>query len=169
MKIVVKYLFSILLVVVLLPKAAEAQSGSLAYDAMLHGMYSNTVPIILADTLEPNNYLVLDAREPREFEVSHLPGAKWVGYDTFNKKSLADLPKDTAIVVYCTVGYRSERIGEKLEKMGFTNVKNLYGGIFQWVNEDKHVVDMNDEKTEKVHAYSKAWGIWLNKGEKVYK
>lgn len=146
-----------------------AQSGSKAYNAVLHAMYSNTVPLALADTLKSENFVLLDTRELREYEVSHISNARWVGYDNFNYRSVTELPKDTAIIVYCSVGYRSERIGEKLKELGFTNVHNLYGGIFQWVNEGKPVVDMNNTETNKVHAYNKAWGIWLNKGEKVYK
>ena len=47
-------------------------------------------------------------------------------------------------------------------------VYNLYGGLFEWVNQGKEVVKPNGETTETVHAYSKSWGIWLKKGEKVY-
>ena len=66
------------------------------------------------------------------------------------------------------MGYRSEKIAEKLTASGFTNVVNLYGGIFEWINQDKPVVDQSGSETELVHAYSKKWGIWLNEGVKVY-
>ena len=52
--------------------------------------------------------------------------------------------------------------------MGFENVRNLYGGIFQWKNQDKPVVDTKGIKTDSVHTYSKAWSKWLKKGIKVY-
>ncbi|WP_159038468.1 hypothetical protein [Brumimicrobium mesophilum] len=44
----------------------------------------------------------------------------------------------------------------------------MYGSIFEWVNEGKPVYNLEGEETMKVHAYSKSWGIWLKKGEKVY-
>ena len=66
------------------------------------------------------------------------------------------------------MGYRSERIGEKLQKMGFTNVKNLYGGIFDWKNQDFEVVGMDNLATDSVHTYNKSWSKWLYKGIKVY-
>ena len=71
--------------------------------------------------------------------------------------------------MYCSVGYRSERIGEKLIKEGYSNVFNLYGGIFDWVNNDNPVYDFN-EKVYKVHAYNKDWGKWVENEscEKVY-
>jgi hypothetical protein len=65
------------------------------------------------------------------------------------------------------VGARSEKITEELLKKGYSDVSNLYGGIFEWVNEGKPVYT-NNRKTTKVHAYSMAWGIWLKQGEKVY-
>ncbi len=78
------------------------------------------------------------------------------------------LNKDSPIIVYCSVGYRSERVGEKLKSAGFKNVKNLYGGIFQWVNEGHPVVNKKDHWTDSVHTYNKNWSQWLTKGIKVY-
>lgn len=112
--------------------------------------------------------LYLDARELPEYQVSHLAGARWVGYDSFDLKSVADLPRDTALVIYCSVGYRSEKVTEKLLQAGFTQVSNLYGGIFEWVNERRPIVDMQGAPTEKLHAYSPSWGVWVAHGEKVY-
>ena len=57
---------------------------------------------------------------------------------------------------------------EKLKAAGYRNVRNLYGSIFEWVNQDNPVVDNQGKPTQKVHAYSRTWGVWLNKGEKVY-
>jgi hypothetical protein len=51
---------------------------------------------------------------------------------------------------------------------GYTNIQNMYGGVFEWINDDFPVYDMQGKQTTKVHAYSKAWGIWLKKGDKVY-
>ena len=94
-----------------------------------------TVAVIDADSLflQMNKYVILDAREYDEYERSHIVGAHYVGYDDFSKDALAAIPPNQAIVVYCSIGYRSEKIGEKLQKMGYTNVSNLYGSIFEWV------------------------------------
>ncbi len=77
------------------------------------------------------------------------------------------IPKNATIVVYCTVGVRSEQVGIRLKKMGYTNVNNLLGSIVEWVNQGNVVVDANNKETKKVHVYSKDYGKWLNKGEKV--
>jgi 3-mercaptopyruvate sulfurtransferase SseA len=60
------------------------------------------------------------------------------------------------------------RLPARSKKAGFENVYNLYGGIFQWINEGYELVNQDGKPTNKIHAYSKTWGIWLNKGEKVY-
>jgi len=112
--------------------------------------------------------VLLDAREPREFAVSHLRGARLVGYDTFSLAEVQDLPKNAPIVVYCSVGLRSEKIGARLQQAGFTNVRNLYGGIFEWVNEDQPIEGASGQPTDRVHAYSPTWGVWLQRGQKVY-
>ncbi len=55
--------------------------------------------------------LLLDAREPEEFNVSHIKGAKNYGYKSPNKNLLKDVPKNTEIIVYCSVGVRSQNTG----------------------------------------------------------
>jgi rhodanese-related sulfurtransferase len=143
-----------------------------SYSELLKSLYKNSVPVINAAELHAlqqsdTALIILDAREPNEFKVSHLLGAQHAGYDHFAMREWKSLPKDSKIVVYCSVGYRSERVGEKLKAAGFEQVYNLYGGIFQWKNEGYEVYH-NEEKTERVHAYSPRWGKWLEKGERVY-
>lgn len=168
-----KFIFRMLFFA-LIWQGARGQSTEAAYIKKLEKLYQNTVPIIQPAELKAamdreEKIILLDTRAPGEFAVSHLPGAEFVNYDKFNKKNFANRDKSVRIVVYCTVGYRSERIGEKLQKMGFENVQNLYGGIFEWKNQGNGVVDKNGEVTERVHAYNKDWGRWLREGEKVYK
>ena len=143
------------------------------FDEMVEETIHQTIPTISTSKLYTqltNNeeLLLLDAREKKEYDVSHIEGAKYVGYDHFKVNRLKDVNKSTPIVVYCSVGYRSEKVGEQLKEAGFTNVLNLYGGIFDWKNKDYPIVDSNSQKTEKIHAYNKSWGKWLTAGEQVY-
>jgi rhodanese-related sulfurtransferase len=112
--------------------------------------------------------VVLDTRKAEEFQISHIPGAIFADYDSFSEKNLRDIPKNAKVVVYCSVGYRSERIGEKLRKWGYANVQNLYGGIFEWVNQGLPILDAEGKPTSKVHTYNEDWGQWLDKGQKVF-
>jgi rhodanese-related sulfurtransferase len=151
--------------------SCNAQVESRSFNVLLKSMLKESVPTISVAELakqKTENIVFLDAREKNEFDVSHLKNAKWVGYDDFELSRVANVPKDKEIVIYCSIGVRSEKIGEKLQKAGYTNVKNLYGSIFEWVNEGNTVYDSYNRPTNKVHAYNKKWGIWLKKGEKVY-
>ena len=132
---------------------------------------TESIPYISATELkDAQDIIVLDAREKDEYQVSHLKNAVWVGYKSFDiQKVLSKIPdKKINIVVYCSVGVRSENIGEKIVKEGYSNVKNLYGGIFEWKAKEYPVYDMNNQETEKVHAFSKLWGKLLTNAKKVY-
>ena len=93
-----------------------------------------------------------------------------MGYTAFNlKEILKKIPnKKSKIVVYCSLGIRSEDIAEKLKVGGYTNVLNLFGGLFKWKNKGNPLFDSEENKTEKVHAFSEHWSQWLLKGTKVY-
>ncbi len=143
------------------------------YDEMLNSLYGHTVPVIKSSDLstmmsKSRKPIILDTRSPEEFAVSHLEGARFIDYDHFDKKEVESLPKSMPVVVYCSVGYRSEKIGEELQKIGFRDVKNLYGGIFQWKNEGFQVVNKNEAPTDSIHAYNKTWAVWLKSGTKVF-
>lgn len=143
--------------------------GQQTFEEKLESLYKNTVPLIKAEELsDKKNVVLLDIRSPEEYEVSHLEGAVMVDYDRFSKNDVKEIKKDQEVIVYCSVGYRSERIGEKLQKMGFKNVKNLYGGIFDWKNKDLLVVNQYNQPTDSVHTYNRAWSKWLKNGIKVY-
>jgi rhodanese-related sulfurtransferase len=130
------------------------------------------VPAIDVDSLKKiqPQVFILDAREPKEFAVSHLEGAVNCGYDHFDKTVLDSIAKDRPIVVYCSIGYRSEKIARKLQKMGYNQVSNLYGSIFEWVNRGYAVVDEKNRPTPKIHTYNKSWSRWVDdkKSEKIY-
>ncbi len=146
-----------------------AQVQSSAYNLMLKTLLSHSVPeVTVLQVKAMDNIVLLDAREWNEYEVSHLSNSMFAGYDEFEIDKVKSISKNQKIVVYCSVGYRSEKIADKLKQAGFTDVSNLYGGIFEWVNQGNPVVDKNGKVTDNIHAYSKTWGVWLNKGVKVY-
>ena len=142
------------------------------FDGVMTLFYKNTVPLIkteeLIQKMQYQQPLLLDTRTRSEFSVSHLPGAQFIEYDDFKSGDVAHIPKNKEIIVYCSVGYRSERIGEQLLDMGYTKVYNLYGGIFDWKNQSQIVVNHLNLPTDSVHTFSKVWSIWLHKGIKVY-
>ncbi len=142
------------------------------FDVRVSELIDFSVPLIGVQELNQNfsDYTVFDTREKEEFTVSHIDGAKYLGYDDFDISRLGNIPKDTKIVLYCSVGYRSEKIGEKLMDLGFTNIYNLYGSIFEWANQGYKVVDGSGVETQKIHTYNKNWSKWLDesKAEKIW-
>ncbi|MDN3491177.1 rhodanese-like domain-containing protein [Winogradskyella bathintestinalis] len=132
---------------------------------------SESVPYISVQELAmpKTEVVLLDSRELIEFETSHLKDAIYVGYDNFKLEDTTKLlnDKQQTIVVYCSLGIRSEDIAEQLKRSGYTNVYNLFGGIFEWKNNDFTVYNTTGE-TENVHAFSKDWSQWLLKGTKIY-
>lgn len=145
--------------------------GQKTIPKVLEKLNSKTVPYITVEELQNKKEVVmLDTREINEFNVSHIKNALHVGYNNFDKNKITlELPnKNANIVVYCSIGVRSERIGEKLLKMGYKNVYNLYGGIFEWKNNNGIVVNNKNMETDDVHTFNKKWSQYLKKGRKIY-
>ncbi|WP_236974500.1 rhodanese-like domain-containing protein [Membranihabitans maritimus] len=133
------------------------------FEKKLSTILDYNVPLISVDELEQNQgeYILLDTREREEFEVSHIQNAIFVGFNRPDYSMLKDIDKDHPVVTYCSVGYRSEKIGNDLKAMGFTNVFNLYGSIFEWVNNGYPVVGLSGQETDTVHTFNKRWSKWL--------
>lgn len=146
-------------------------SGQNSLKKLLKKYNTENVSYASVEMIKSNpNYVLLDARELKEYKVSHLKNAIHVGYDHFNLENTTTklTDKNATIVVYCSVGIRSEDIAEKLQKAGYKNVFNLFGGIFEWKNKENIVVDSKNQPTENVHTFNKEWSKWLKKGIKVY-
>ena len=103
--------------------------------------------------------VLLDIRSAEEFAVSRIPGARHMPPDTvvdFAERELASLDRSQLIVVYCAVGMRSAAAARDLKFLGFTQVKNLRGSLFQWANEGRAL-----EGATVVHPYNDYWGQLL--------
>ncbi len=155
--------------------SSYAQKSSVPNDGfsqMVNDHLSFSVPIINTEDLYKikTEVVLLDAREIEEYNVSHLRNAIHIGYKTFDKSSMKNIAKDKKIVIYCSIGYRSEKIGEQLMKMGYKHVFNLYGSLFAWVNRGYEVIDSKGKVTFNVHGYDDSWSKWIinKKYKKVY-
>ncbi len=144
------------------PPPARPALVSQALDEKLSRLLRYDVPLISVDSLtrmtEP---LLLDVRARAEFQVSHLPGAVRVEPGQAPPAWLDTVARDRPIVVYCSVGYRSEKYARDLRAAGFTEVSNLYGALFEWVDRGHLVVDSTGAPTDRVHTYNQRWGQWL--------
>jgi rhodanese-related sulfurtransferase len=106
--------------------------------------------------------LLIDARTAAEYQVSHLQGAIRAETAAQAVTALAREPKDRAIVVYCSVGYRSSALARELMRLGHTQVANLEGSIFEWANKGFPVY-RGTEPARVVHPYDASWGALLDR------
>lgn len=152
--------------------------GDTAYYSQLKLLYSHSVPTISTDSLarlievsgsaEPAAFVLLDTRELHEWQLSHIPHAQWAGFDNFTL-NLPGLPgPDTPVVLYCTIGYRSEQIAEQLSQAGYRKVSHLYGGIIDWKNQGYPLLNHRSRSTDSVHTYDAYWSIFLKNGIPIY-
>jgi rhodanese-related sulfurtransferase len=78
-------------------------------------------------------FLLVDVREESEFAKDHLPGAIHLGKGVIERDIEARVPElNTEMVLYCGGGYRSALAADNLQKMGYTNVISMDGGIRGW-------------------------------------
>lgn len=140
-----------------------AQVKEKAYDIMLSNLLEHNIQETSVAEFQANidSFQILDSRSFEEYKTSHIKNAIWIGYDDFQSEKLTELDSTKPILVYCSVGYRSEKITQKLYSLGFKSVSNLYGGIFEWANKGLPIYK-NQTPTDTIHAYDKQWGIWLN-------
>lgn len=153
----------VLLILSVVQLHAQNKVSNKKFDRTLNFILKRNVPEMSVNQLKDSlhSYLLLDTREYQEYKISHIPNAIHVGYDSFDLEKVKDVPKNSRIVCYCSVGYRSEKIVQQLIKAGFSNVYNLYGSIFEWVNCGYPVVDTDENKTQNVHSYSRYWNKYL--------
>ncbi len=113
----------------------------------------------LADGQRPAPVL-LDVRTPAEWNVSHLANARRVDPQATAQEAAGGLAKDAPIVAYCSVGYRSGEMAQRLRAAGFSHVQDLEGSIFEWANEGRPLVH-EGKPANKVHPYNASWGKLL--------
>jgi rhodanese-related sulfurtransferase len=78
-------------------------------------------------------FLLIDVREESEYAADHLPGAVHLGKGIIERDVEALVPdQDTPMVLYCGGGFRSALAADNLQKMGYTQVLSMDGGIRGW-------------------------------------
>ena len=82
---------------------------------------------------EQHGAIILDVREPNEYNSGHIPGAVLLPVGSINEDSAKDaIPaKSTAVLVYCRSGNRSKAASSVLVELGYTQVYE-FGGIIDW-------------------------------------
>jgi sulfur-carrier protein adenylyltransferase/sulfurtransferase len=80
-----------------------------------------------------DDVFILDVREPNEYQICRIPGSVLIPLGELPRR-YAELPTDKDIVAHCKMGGRSAKATEFLQSVGFKRVKNLRGGILDWID-----------------------------------
>jgi adenylyltransferase/sulfurtransferase len=110
-------------------EAAEAAAGSTISVTQLE--------VMLKEREEgTRDFELIDVREPNEFEINRIPGAKLIPKGEFlNGNALGDLPSDKPIVLHCKSGVRSAEVLAIVKGAGYGDAVHVGGGVVAWVSQ----------------------------------
>lgn len=157
----------VVLVLLCLSAAANAdESGLEAMKKLIHSQFPDVTQISTAElakwltTKEREPPLLLDVRSEKEYSVSHLPGAIRVDPDADPAAMFTNLIRAHPVVTYCSIGYRSSAMAQRMQKAGWRDVRNLEGSIFAWANEGR-LLEADGKRVTKVHPYNRVFARML--------
>jgi sulfur-carrier protein adenylyltransferase/sulfurtransferase len=109
--------------------------GTATSSATLANGVKEIKPSQLAQRLERGEKIeIIDVREPYEWEIGHIPGARLVPLGQITEE-IPRLDKRRETILYCKAGTRSMRAAQQLADAGVADVRNLAGGILRWIDE----------------------------------
>lgn len=116
-----------------------------------------------AKMLSKGAITILDVRDENEFDVSHLTGAL-----RYEEELLEGLDPNAPVLVYCTVGLRSNKLAQTLREQGFNEIIELQDGLIGWSNAQLPLVNSSNKITDSIHVYNQYFGRLLKEGTPVY-
>jgi rhodanese-related sulfurtransferase len=121
------------------------------------------IPIIEVHELAHSvPFILVDVRSLKEMKTSMINGAISLQEFETNKESY----KNKLIIPYCTIGMRSGKYTEKLNKEGL-NAKNLKGGVLSYAHAGFNF-SQDGKETKNVHVYSEAWNLLPKSYKGIY-
>jgi len=115
--------------------------------------------------MDTDDIVIFDVRELNEHQVSHIKSAIQVNPDINSdefKAEFSSLIAEKVVIFYCSVGVRSSALASRLESIlseaQVSTFYNLKGGLFQWHNELRPLVNTKETSTEDIHPYNDYWG-----------
>ncbi|HEX7245877.1 MAG TPA: molybdopterin-synthase adenylyltransferase MoeB [Solirubrobacterales bacterium] len=113
-------------------------------------------PFEAAQEIEGGDVVLIDTREPHEFQESRIEGGKLVPPGLLGDEIAAAAPdKSTRTILYCRSGNRSYKAAEQMEAMGYTDVASMAGGILLWQEQGLPVVATEGMTPEQRDRYSR--------------
>jgi rhodanese-related sulfurtransferase len=109
------------------PEAAAAQEPALDLASLPRNLDVQTA----ATLAEREDVVILDVREQDEWDAGHIPGALFIPMSEIQGR-LSEVPSDKTVIVQCRSGNRSSQVTDYLQQQGFTNIRNMAGGLNAW-------------------------------------
>jgi len=129
----------------------------------------------LEDKLEScdGSIIVIDCRSSGEHQVSKIRGAQHLNFnadeDIINEFLVENgVESDKNVVCYCSIGYRSSILANRINAIGAGNASNLEGSMFKWANEGREIVDFGGNTTHFVHPYNWFFGLTISPSKWLY-
>ncbi len=113
---------------------------------------------------QEKNIVLVDVRSPKEREVSIIPGA--ISIEEFEENLAHYSNRDSMMVAYCTIGYRSGKYAQKLRQQGI-NIFNLEGSLLAWSHSQGELVN-DSGSTKQVHVYDRQWELTADNYQPVW-
>ncbi|MDX6201531.1 MAG: sulfur-carrier protein adenylyltransferase/sulfurtransferase [Frankiales bacterium] len=115
----------------------EAFCGTVSDEAVIAAQGSTITSGELKAKIDAGDeFLLVDVREPAEYEIVKIPGSVLIPKgDIISGAALADLPQDKPVILYCKTGVRSAEALAVLKKAGFRDATHVQGGVVGWVRQ----------------------------------
>lgn len=134
----------------------NCEAKSLEFMAEKYSFFDGIEVVKVNEFVDDSSVVWIDVRPKEERQVSVIEGS--LTEAEFLKQYQSSGFKNTKFVAYCTIGHRSGKFAQRMQKKG-VSVANLYGGILSWVDAGKGVLDSQGNQTKKVHVYGSDWNI----------
>jgi sulfur-carrier protein adenylyltransferase/sulfurtransferase len=113
-------------------------------------------PFEAEQEIEGGDVVLVDTREPHEYEEAHLEGARLVPPGVLQDEIGSVVPdRSQRVLLYCRVGNRSARAVEQMVELGYENVAHVEGGILAWQEQGLPVVEAEGLTAEQRDRYSR--------------
>src|SRR5215218_10953251 len=113
-------------------------------------------PFEAAEEIDRGDVVLIDTREPHEYQEAHLENGKLVPPGLLADEIAAAAPdKSARTILYCRSGNRSALAAAQLQQLGYENVASMSGGILQWQEQGLPVVSPSGMTAEQRERYSR--------------
>ncbi|HEX3780903.1 MAG TPA: adenylyltransferase/sulfurtransferase MoeZ [Pseudonocardiaceae bacterium] len=115
----------------------DAFCGVVSDDAQNAAAGHTITPLELKQKIDAHeNFLLVDVREPHEYEIVRIPGSVLIPKDRIlSGEALSELPQDKPLVLHCKSGARSAEALAALHKAGFADAVHVGGGVLAWAKQ----------------------------------